>query len=291
MKALGLVLKRGKPRALTIARALVPWLRRQRVRVLAPAGPGPVVPGVETVPAADFAAAVDLVVVCGGDGTFLYAADLVGGRGVPILGVNLGNLGFLTVFSVEEAREAIGAALKGRLAVEERMRLKVTLGCGREVRAVRYAVNDAVLSQGALARLIELQAHVGGARITTYRADGLIVSTPSGSTAYTLAAGGPILRPDLDAMVLTPICPFTLADRPVVLPGTSRLRITLGRRARNVVLTVDGQWGENLQPGDHVEMERARHPLRLYRSPTADFFEILRTKLHWSREPRHGGGA
>jgi NAD+ kinase len=291
MKALGLVLKRGKPRALTIARGLVPWLRRRRVEVFSPAGPGPVVPGVSTLPAAELAAAVDLLVVLGGDGTFLYAADLVGGRGVPILGVNLGSLGFLTVFSVDETRAAIAAALRGRLAIEERMRLKVTLGFGHEVRAVRYAVNDAVLSQGALARLIELQAHAAGTRITTYRADGLIVSTPSGSTAYTLAAGGPILRPELDAMVLTPICPFTLANRPLVLPGATRLRITLGKRARNVVLTVDGQWGENLQPGDHVEMERARHPLRIYRSPTADFFEILRTKLHWGRDPQHGGGA
>ena len=291
MKALGLVIKRGKPRALTIARGLVPWLRRQRVKVLAPAGPGPVVPGVETVPAGDFAAAVDLLVVLGGDGTFLYAADLVGGRGVPILGVNLGNLGFLTVFGADETREAIAAALRGRLAIEARMRLKVTLGSGGAVRAVRFAVNDAVLSQGALARLIELHAHAGGSRITTYRADGLIVSTPTGSTAYTLAAGGPILRPDLDAMVLTPICPFTLANRPLVVPGATRLRITLGKRARNVVLTVDGQRGESLQPGDYVEMERARRPLRLYRSPTADFFEILRTKLNWGRVPQHGRGA
>lgn len=288
-KALGLVVKRGKPRALTIARGLVPWLRRQRVRVVSPAE-GPAVPGVEPLPAHELAEAVDLLVVLGGDGTFLYAADLVGGRGVPILGVNLGNLGFLTVFSVAETREAVAAALKGRLAVEERMRLKVTLRSDGQARAVRFAVNDAVLSQGKLARLIELQAHAGGTRVTTYRADGLIVSTPSGSTAYTLAAGGPILRPDLDAMVLTPICPFTLADRPLVLPGATRLRLSLGRRARNVVLTVDGQWGESLLPGDHVEMERARQPLRLYRSPRADFFEILRTKLHWGREPRYHGG-
>jgi NAD+ kinase len=291
MKTLGLILKRGKPRALTTARSLVPWLRRQRVKVVAPAGPGPLVPGVPTIPAAHLARGVDLLVVLGGDGTFLYAAALVGGHGVPILGVNLGSLGFLTDFSVDEARDAIAAALRGRLAIEERMRLKVTLRCGDEVRAVRYAVNDAVLSQGALARLIELQAFTGGARITTYRADGLIVSTPGGSTAYTLAAGGPILRPDVDAMVVTPICPFTLADRPLVLPGATRLHITLGKRARNVVLTVDGQWGENLAPGDCVEMERARKPLRLYRSPTTDFFEILRTKLNWGREPRRSGGA
>jgi NAD+ kinase len=291
MTTLGLILKRGKPRALAIARGLVPWLRRQRVKVISPEGPGPAVPGVSTVPASTLARVIDLLVVLGGDGTFLYAADLVGGRGVPLLGVNLGNLGFLTVFSADEVRAAIAAALRGRLEIEERMRLKVTLRCGDEVRAVRFAVNDAVLSQGALARLIELEAHTGGARVTTYRADGLIVSTPSGSTAYTLAAGGPILRPDLDAMVVTPICPFTLANRPLVLPGATRLHITLGKRARNVVLTVDGQWGENLAPGDRVEMERARRPLRLYRSPTTDFFEILRTKLHWGRDPRHGGNA
>jgi NAD+ kinase len=291
MKTLGLILKRGKPRALKIARTLVPWLRRQRVAVVAPAGPGPAVPGVATVPAASFARGVDLLVVLGGDGTFLYAADLVGAHGVPILGVNLGSLGFLTDFGVDEAKGAIAAALRGRLTIEERMRLRVTLRGGDEVRAIRYAVNDAVLSQGALARLIELEAYTAGARITTYRADGLIVSTPGGSTAYTLAAGGPILRPDLDAMVVTPICPFTLADRPLVLPGGTRLHITLGKRARNVVLTVDGQWGESLGPGDCVEMERAHKPLRLYRSPTTDFFEILRTKLNWGREPRRGGGA
>jgi NAD+ kinase len=291
MKALGLILKHGKPRALRIARTLVPWLRRQGVRVVSPAGPGPSVPGSDLLAPAELARTVDLLVVLGGDGTFLYAAELVGGRGVPILGVNLGRIGFLTVFGVDQAKDAIAAALRGRLAIEERMRLRVTLSCGGEVRAVRHAVNDAVLSQGALARLIELEAHTGGARVTTYRADGLIVSTPSGSTAYTLAAGGPILRPDLDAMVVTPICPFTLADRPLVLPGATRLQITLGKRARNVVLTVDGQWGENLAPGDRVELERARKPLCLYRSPTTDFFEILRTKLNWGREPRHGGDA
>ncbi len=148
-------------------------------------------------------------------------------------------------------------------------------------RLLTRAGRGRVYLNGALGTVGQLTELVGG----------LIVSTPSGSTAYTLAAGGPILRPDLDAMVVTPICPFTLADRPLVLPGATRLRITLGKRARNVVLTVDGQWGQGLQPGDYVEMERARNPLRLYRSPTADFFEILRTKHHWGREPQHGGGA
>jgi len=291
MATIAFVLKRSKPNALRLARDLFPWLKRQGVRIIVPEGASPVPQGATVVPLKELRHEADFVVVLGGDGTFLSAAHLVGDSGLPLLGINLGSLGFLTVFTVREAREALEAALRGRLPVEERMRLRVKILSDGKVRAERCAVNDAVLSQGALARLIELEAFTGETRITTYRADGLIVSTPTGSTAYTLAAGGPILRPDLEAMVVTPICPFTLADRPLVVPGNTKLRITPGKRARNVVLTVDGQWGEHVEPGDSVLMERARKPLRLYLSEKTNFYEILRTKLHWSREPRGNGGA
>jgi NAD+ kinase len=144
---------------------------------------------------------------------------------------------------------------------------------------VRFACNDAVINQGALARLLQYEAHLDGTPITTYRADGLIIATPTGSTAYSLAAGGPILAPTVEAMVLAPICPHTLTNRPLVVPAASRVRVELGEAAQHVLLTVDGQWGTGIERGDQVEVHAAHNPMLLYRSET--YFDVLRAKLHW----------
>ena len=171
------------------------------------------------------------------------------------------------------------------------MRLRIVLERlhgERDRPVVRYACNDAVVSQGALSRLLEFDALLDGSPITTYRADGLIISTPTGSTAYNLAAGGPILAPDVEAMIISPICPHTLTNRPVVVPASSRVRVRLGTNAENVVLTVDGQWGTTFAAGDTMEIHAANRPLLLYRAPDVEYFDVLRVKLHWGERNRSG---
>ena len=246
-------------------------------------------------PAPQGLAAVDLLVVLGGDGTLLGGAHLVADAGVPILGINLGTLGFLTSCRPEQAAATLLDAVDGRLPIEERMRLRVEVIRGNGDRPskdgsaadppdepiVRYACNDAVLSQGALARLIEIDARLDDVPVATYRADGLIVATPTGSTAYNLAAGGPILAPTVAAMVISPICPHTLTNRPLVVPASSRLSLQPRSNARNVQLTVDGQWGTHVAPEDIVELRSAKRPLRLVKPADTSYFDVLRAKLHW----------
>jgi len=282
MMRVGFLLKRGKPEARELAASLAAQLTSGGATVAALAEDAAVIPGATAVDAGDLGAAVDVLAVLGGDGTFLYGASLVADHGVPIFGVNLGSLGFITPYARSETSAAVGDLLAGRLPVEERIRLAVTirsvLGQATNI-PTRSAVNDAVLTQRSLARLLDLEARLDGAMVATYKADGLIVSTPTGSTAYTLAAGGPVLTPDVQAMVLTPICPHTLTHRPLVFRPDSRLEI---RNASDgpVTLTIDGQWGHELASGASIEVRRAAQPLRVYRSPRG-FFGILREKLSW----------
>jgi NAD+ kinase len=275
----GLVLKRNKPEAEVIARELVPWLQaRGHAVALLPEQQG-LAEGIEIIPHAEIGRRVELLVVLGGDGTLLHGASLLGSERVPVLGVNLGTLGFLVPFTPAQARSALERALAGELPVEERIRLRVRLHHDGGV-TERIALNDAVLSQAAMARLVELSARLDGRQIAVYKADGLIVSTPTGSTAYNLAAGGPILTPGQSSLAITPICPHTLTHRPLVVPASSRIEIQVGGDSRSILLTVDGQWGYPLAPGDRVELLRAEAPLLLYQSEKS-YFEILREKLSW----------
>ena len=284
----GLLLKPDKPEAVEIARELCRFLVA-RAHAVVVAGDRVVgEPGVRTVDQERLSDEIDMLVVLGGDGTLLHGAELVSDRGIPILGINLGTLGFLTSCKPDQGFEVLELAIAGRLTLERRMRLRVKLERPGETPIVRYACNDAVISQGALARLLEFETLLDGKPITTYRADGLIVATPTGSTAYTLAAGGPIVSPDVHAMVLTPICPHTLSNRPLVLPATSRLGIRIGPSARNVVLTFDGHWGIELRLDDHVEIHAANRPMLLYRPADITYFEILRSKLGWGERTRGG---
>ncbi len=224
----GFLLKRGKPEAREIAAELGQVLRQQGCRLFALDEDVSALPaGAEAMSPERFGASIDALAVLGGDGTFLYGAGLVADHGVPLFGVNLGSLGFMTHFGRTEARAAIVAACLGQLPIEERMRLSVTIRTADGVAGeTRNAVNDAVIAQRSIARLLDLEARLDGTPIATYKADGMIVSTPTGSTAYTLAAGGPILTPDLEAIVLTPICPHTLTNRPLVVRADSRLSVT-----------------------------------------------------------------
>jgi len=223
---------------------------------------------------------VDLVIVLGGDGTLLSMARAVGDLGVPILGVNLGGLGFLTATTLEEMLPALERLLAGGMEIEERMMLSARLRRGGQGVGDYIALNDVVITKSAMSRIIDLSVSVGGRHAISYRADGLIISTPTGSTAYNLSAGGPILFPTMDAVVLTPIAPHTLSNRPIVVPGAQRIEVTL-RAEQDVMLTMDGQIGVPLRERDVVEVQKAAARIRLVRFPQKDFFSVLRTKLKW----------
>jgi len=276
----GFLLKRGKPEARDIAAELGGVLRARGCPLFALEDDAPAIIGAEVVPPERLGPSIDVLAVLGGDGTFLYGAGLVADHGVPLFGVNLGSLGFMTHFGRLEAVPAIVDVCQGRLPIEERMRLAVTVRSkGGAATDTRNAVNDAVISQRSLARLLDLEARLDGTSIGTYKADGVIVSTPTGSTAYTLAAGGPILTPDLEAIVLTPICPHTLTNRPLVVRADSHLSVT-NVSGSPVTLTIDGQWGRDLETGESIEVCKAEPPLRMYR-PATSFFSVLRRKLSW----------
>ena len=217
----------------------------------------------------------------GGDGTLLSVAREIGARAVPILGVNLGTLGFLAEFAPSEERDVLERVLRGDYATVERMRLDVrALRGGRE--AFRsHALNDAVVARTDLSRMIDLETAADGVPVTTYHGDGLIVATPTGSTAYTLSAGGPILMPGARVFVLTPICPHALAQRPLVLPDSARLSVVVHPRDGAAHLTVDGQLGLALEEGDRIEIAASAHPAHFVASPYRSRFDVLRTKLGW----------
>jgi NAD+ kinase len=216
----------------------------------------------------------------GGDGTLLSMARLVGDLGVPILGVNLGGLGFLAALTVDELYPALESLLRAELVIEERMMLVATVSRQGERLSEYAALNDMVITKSAMSRIIRLEVAVDGELATGYRADGLIISTPTGSTAYCLSAGGPIVYPTMDAVVLTPICSHTLTNRPIVLPASLRIEVTLATD-QDVMLTADGQVGFALKRWDTVGIRRASARTRLLRPPQKHFFSVLRTKLKW----------
>ncbi|MFW6369485.1 MAG: NAD(+)/NADH kinase [Myxococcota bacterium] len=223
----------------------------------------------------------DMVVTLGGDGTLLHAAGLLGGAKVPILGVNVGFLGFLTEITTARMYPLLEAALEGEMEVEERMLLRVFLYRDGKKTAGGLVLNDAVVTKGALARMLELGCSIDDRDVARYRADGLIVATPTGSTAYNLSAGGPIVYPTLRGMLIAPICPHTLSQRPLVVPHTSRVKLTVISQSGNVYLTLDGQRGRPLRTGDVIVAREARRNVYLVRDPDLHFFQVLRQKLGW----------
>ena len=225
--------------------------------------------------------APELCLVLGGDGTLLGAARQMSGRGTPILGINLGSLGFLTAHPAEEAAEMVHLYFQGGLARETRSMLEAELSREGRVVGRQCVLNDAVLNKGSLARIMEFQLQIDGFDAALIKADGLIVATPTGSTAYSLSAGGPILHPALDAWVISPICPHSLTLRPTVVPSALRVSITVGA-TEDAHLTLDGQLEYPLQPGDRVELRKAAADLILLQNPALPFFRVLQQKLHWS---------
>jgi len=222
-----------------------------------------------------------LLLVLGGDGTLLAAARVAAPLGIPILPINMGSLGFLTSFKLEEMYPSLEQVLAGRFSCSERVMLDVELHRDAEIIERQSVVNEAVINKGALARMIDLQLTIDADFVCRYRADGLIVATPTGSTAYSLSAGGPIVHPAVESWIITPICPHTLSDRPVVVRDSSLIEVHLSGDTESVFLTLDGQTGIPMQAADVVRMRRAAERLRLIQPAQKSYFEILRNKLKW----------
>jgi len=281
LKSIGIFVKRHHQDAVQVAAQVAEWLRGRGIEVLADEALAAAVPAARSCPAEAIPDAADLLIVLGGDGTLLSVSRLVGDRCTPILGINLGSLGFLTEITRDEIIPVLEQLVAGELTVSERLRLDVIIRReGTEV--ARYRVlNDLVINKGALARIIDMEAWVDDTYLTTFKADGLIVATPTGSTAYNLAAGGPIISPALHCLVITPICPHMLTNRPIIVSDEAVIRIEVKFQNEEVAMTADGQIGMPLQGGDVVEIRRSPHPTMLVLSPTKDYFQILRTKLKW----------
>ena len=284
--SVGIIYKYGHKPAHTQAGKLERWLKERGLRVFSEEMEIRDSLGWSNEESSSIPTTVDWVVVLGGDGTLLGAARKVGRFGVPILGVNLGGLGFLTGIPLNRLYSVVRLLLEGKLQVENRIMLEARIvRKGTEIHPVQV-LNDMVINKGTLARIIDLDVSINGEFLTTFRADGLIVSTPTGSTAYNLSAGGPILYPTMQSFILTPICPFTLTNRPILLPETAVIEIRLGKESEEqVVLTFDGQVGIDFRYGDHVIIHKSSESIRLFKPPNYSFFNILRTKLMW------GGGA
>jgi NAD+ kinase len=276
----------SRPRREDIARVVPPlikWLQTRHVDVLCDRETGDCIGSLagQTLPREELPARTDLLIVLGGDGTLLAAARLAAERGVPILPVNLGGLGFLTTVSQEEMYPVLDEIFEGKNRVSDRVMLEAEVVREGKVIRRQIALNDAVLNKAALARIMDLELRVNGEYVTTYKADGLILSTPTGSTAYSLSAGGPIVYPLVEAFVVTPICPHTLTNRPLVIPDAATIEVNCQAGDHGATLTLDGQVGIEVGPGDRVVVRKAPQKLHLLRASRKTYFEILRNKLKW----------
>ena len=281
MKRIGFVVKHALPRAMLVADELRLWLAERNIDVFVEEGRmGPELRTGEAESSA-LPKDIDLVVVLGGDGTLLYAARTLGRNGIPLLGINMGGLGFLTELCLENLYPAMEQILAGDYQAEKRMMLAVEVERNGEIVTRQHVLNDAVIHKEALARILDLNVKIDQMPLTNYRADGLIICTPTGSTAYNLSAGGPIVHPAQEMILLTPICPFTLTNRPLILPRESLVEVEVHPEASDVILTADGQISCSLEPGDKVYVRRSDSHISLITNPYKNYFEILRTKLRW----------
>lgn len=282
MQHVAIIYKRFRADARRLAEELADWFQQQGIAVFCEQNIDDSQFGQDS-PKIDIPAATEMAIVLGGDGTFLSVARFLEDRPTPIIGVNLGGLGFLTEISEEDCFHELEQILEGKYEIEERMRLQVAIRRDRQEIFRQSVVNDVVINKGALARIVDVKINIDDRYLTHYRADGLIVATPTGSTAYNLSAGGPIVYPTAHSTILTPICPFTLTNRPIILPSDVVIQVELGERIKDVTLTCDGQVGCQLASSDQISISAAPNPLRLIKTPAVDYFEILRTKLKWGQ--------
>ena len=289
IKRIGIILKPHQPEALKTICELVVWLAERNIKLTG----GPEIEreriehqtgcGVDQLESEKIAGRVDLILVLGGDGTMIATARMIGDQEVPVLGVNYGGLGYLAEFRIEELYTALESILSGNYRLDRRVMLEVELKSGDAPPKLSRVLNDVVINKSALARIIEIEAYLNRQFVNSFRADGLIVSTPTGSTAYNLSAGGPVIFPSMNAVVITPICPFTLSNRPIVVPDDDEIELLLKTDNEEVALTLDGQVGFPLKVGDRVAIRKSRTTFNLIQPMNRNYFDVLRDKLRWGR--------
>jgi NAD+ kinase len=282
IRAIGIVCKPIKEMVATVVPPLIAWLRECHIEVYV---------DVETLGCLDLQVPclareaigekIDLLIVLGGDGTLLSAARALGAHNVPILAVNLGSLGFLTTITLDHLYPMLEQVLQGKHRIGERMMLEAQIVRSGKAGEKQTALNDLVVNKGALSRILDFDLYVDGDHVARYRADGLIIATPTGSTAYSLAAGGPIIHPGIDGFVITPICPHMLTNRPLVVPDSSHMEIDFSPVDERVYVTLDGQIGFELGPADRVLITKSSNKVTFVRPPRKTYFEVLRSKLRW----------
>jgi len=231
------------------------------------------------------ASRVDLLIILGGDGTILRTVRFIGEYDIPIVGINLGEFGYLTEVNLNEMYSALELIVKGEYQTDKRMMLDITIKMGEETIRQQSILNDVVITRGNLSRILNLETAVNGGYLTTFRADGIIISTPTGSTAYNLSAGGPIVFPEQDSFVINPICPFTLTNRPIIVPDGAEIKVILWTKGQGATLTLDGQVSYTMKSGDSILVKKSLYVTNLVSSPHRDYMEILRTKLGWGGSP------
>ena len=282
IRAAGIFSKPNRELLSSVVPPLIDWLRARNIDVCIDRETKDCVATAATAVARGvLAERVDLLIVLGGDGTLLSAARALGGHTVPILAVNLGGLGFLTSVTLDEVYPVLDDILAGKHRVSERMMLETEILRDGKAAERQCALNDAVANKAAIARMLDFDVYVDGDSVGRYRADGLVVATPTGSTAYSLAAGGPIIDPELDSFIITPICPHMLTNRPLVVPDTARIDLDFTPADEPVYITLDGQSGFQLKPRERVSIRKSKTRVALVRPPSKTYFEVLRNKLKW----------
>lgn len=276
--SVGIVVKPNHAEASATASEISAWLAARGIAMI-----GEPIPADAIKPENELTLDADLIVVLGGDGTMISTARLVGDQDVLVLGVNYGSLGYLTDFRIEEMFPALESIISGKYEIDRREMLTAEHWRGDECLVTGRVLNDVVINKSALARIIDIEVKLNGLFVNTFRADGLIVATPTGSTAYNLSAGGPIIFPSMNAVVLTPICPFTLTNRPIVVPDDARIDLTLENENEGVVLSLDGQTGYTMKADDKVVIRKSKTTFNLVQPENRNYFDVLRDKLKWGR--------
>ena len=283
INCVGVVVKPNHKEAWETACKLSDWLAQRGIELIGKPHAENKVYKIQTADPEEFKKDVDLIVVLGGDGTMISTARLTGDREILVLGINYGSLGYLTEFRIEEMFPALESILEGNYEVDRRVMLDVEHRREDKLLETGRVLNEVVINKAALARIIEIEVELNRLYVNAFRADGLIVSTPTGSTAYNLSAGGPILYPSMNAIVLTPICPFTLTNRPIVVPDEAEINLRIKNENEGVILTLDGQIGYQLQEKDIILIRKSKTNFNLIKPPNRNYFDVLRNKLKWGR--------
>jgi len=289
IKKVGMVANIEKENIAEFAGALKKWLEGRGMKVFLEANLAAAVGGTGGFKLQDLAARAHLIAVLGGDGTMLRTARYIAQHSVPIVGINMGTFGYLTEVNLNETHAALELILKGDYLTEKRMMLDIRIRRGKSVVGSGIVLNDVVINRGNLSRIVELETSINDQYLTTYKSDGLIISTPTGSTAYSLSAGGPIVFPGKDLIIINPICPHTLTNRPVIIPETSALQVTLWSKESGATVTLDGQESYRIRSGDIMTIRKSKYYTRLVLSPHRGYGEILRSKLGWGSLPSGAG--